>query len=360
MARINLIESIEKKRKSKVICYITGDRQAFPPQQVAIPGLSTRIANEPQLIFYEHLKQIGHVSKIDLVLYTRGGDINAVWPFVNLIREYCNKFSVLIPYRAHSAGTMIALGADQIVMTEIGELSPIDPTITGPLNPRVVPKDPKSAIPISVEDVVSYIKLAKEGEPKLKSEESLIRVFEKLTESVHPLALGNVNRVHSQIRQLALHLLNLHPKKGRGDEKIVNSFVEKLYSHQHAINRKEAATILGNNFVKKAENEAPGLWPLFERISKELSLNEPFNLKKEIGSDEKKNILIKGAIIESLGRKHTFQSSLKITQKSIVPQGMQLQVPPGQQIPKVIPGLPVNINLDVISIGWTKEQSYGK
>lgn len=348
------IKKIEDKRGSKVICYITGDRQTFPPNQ-QIPGISTRIATEPQLIFYEHLKTIGKVKKIDLVLYTRGGDANAVWPFVNLIREFCDDFSVLIPYRAHSAGTMIALGANEIVMTQVGELSPIDPTITGPLNPRIQPQDPNSVVGVSVEDVVSYIKLAKEGEPKLKDESSLIKVFEKLTESVHPLALGNVNRVYSQIRQLAECLLNLHPKSGRKDKEIVDNFVEKLYSHQHAINRKEAAKILGEDVVKKSEDEAPELWDLFEGISKELSLNEPFNLKQEIGADESKEITLKGALIESSAGKHTFQSSLKISQQSVIPQGMQLQVPPGQQIPKVIPGLPVNINVDVLSIGWVKE-----
>lgn len=355
MTRAENIAKIEEKRGSKVICYITGDRQTFPPNQ-KIPGISTQIATEPQLIFYEHLKKMGKVDKIDLVLYTRGGDANAVWPFVNLIREFCSEFSVLIPYRAHSAGTMISLGANQIIMTEIGELSPIDPTITGPLNPKIVPQDPNSVIGVSVEDVASYIKLAKEGELKLKEESSLVKVFEKLTDSVHPLALGNVNRVYNQIRQLAECLLNLHPKSGRDDKKIVENFVEKLYSHQHAINRKEATKILGADVVKNAEDETPELWDLFEDISKELSLNEPFNLKKEIGSAESKEIILKGALIEStIGGKYTFQSKLKISQQSAIPQGMQLQVPPGQQIPKVIPGLPVNINVDVESIGWVKE-----
>ena len=354
MTRAENIKKIEDKRGSKVICYITGDRQTFPPNQ-QIPGISTRIATEPQLIFYEHLKMIGKVKKIDLVLYTRGGDANAVWPFVNLIREFCDEFSVLIPYRAHSAGTMIALGANEIIMTEVGELSPIDPTITGPLNPRLQPQDPNSVVGVSVEDVVSYIKLAKEGEPKLKEESSLIKVFEKLTDSVHPLALGNVNRVYSQIRQLAECLLNLHPKSGRKDKEIVDNFVEKLYSHQHAINRKEAVKILGDDVVKKSEDETPELWDVFEDISKELCLNEPFNLKKEIGTDESKELVLKGALIESSAGKHTFQSNLKIAQQSAIPQGMQLQVPPGQQIPKIIPGLPVNINVDVLSIGWVKE-----
>lgn len=55
-----------------------------------------------------------------------------------MFREYSQKgsFSVLIPYRAHSAATVIALGADEIVMTKKAELGPIDITIgSGPYNP---------------------------------------------------------------------------------------------------------------------------------------------------------------------------------------------------------------------------------
>lgn len=348
------IQKIEEKRQSRVICYITGDRQTFPPNQ-PVP-ISAQISSEPQLIFYEHLKAIGHVKKIDLILYTRGGDANAVWPFVNLIREFCDTFSVLIPYRAHSAGTMIALGADEIVMTEVGELSPIDPTITGPLNPHINPQDKNSAnIGVSVEDVVYYIKLAKDGEPKLKSEESIARGFEKLTDSVNPLALGNVNRVYSQIRQLAGNLLELHPKTGRDDKKIVEYFVEKFYSHQHGINRGEAAKILGEDIIKKAEVDAPDLWKIFQDISDELSLNEAFNLKKEIAGNDSKELALNSALIESKDMKHVFQSTLTISQQSVIPAGMQLQVPQEQPIPKIIPGLPVNISVNIGSIGWIKQ-----
>lgn len=353
-SRPELIKAIQDRRSSKVICYVTGDRQTFPPGQ-NIPAISTRIATEPQLFFYEHLKNIGHVPKIDLVLYTRGGDTDAVWPFVNLIREFCDNFSVLIPFRSHSAGTMIALGADEIVMTEVAELSPIDPTTVNPFNPRINQQDPNSPqIGISVEDVTSYIKLAREGEPKLKDETSHVKVFEKLADYVHPLALGNVNRVYNQIRHLAENLLRLHPVDGRDEKKIIDHFCEKLYSHHHAISRREATSILGD-IIKKAEDKTPELWDLFDGISTELCMNEPFNLKKEIGSEENKDIIVKGALIESEGFKHVYQSKLKITQRSVIPPNMQLQVPPGQSIPKLIPNLPVNINVDVLSIGWVKE-----
>lgn len=61
--RLALIEKIQEIRGSKVICYITGDRQ----------NLQTRIAHDCHSLVFNHLRQIGSVDKIDLFLYTPGG-----------------------------------------------------------------------------------------------------------------------------------------------------------------------------------------------------------------------------------------------------------------------------------------------
>ena len=55
---------------------------------------------------------------------------------------------------------MIALGADEIVMSNLSELSPIDPSAANVFNPPD-PMNPQNRIPISVEDVMAYFDLAK-------------------------------------------------------------------------------------------------------------------------------------------------------------------------------------------------------
>jgi len=63
---------------------------------------------------YKHILDLGEGmpqnKKIDLFLYSRGGDVSVPWRIVTMIREFCDEFCVLIPYKAHSAATMIALG----------------------------------------------------------------------------------------------------------------------------------------------------------------------------------------------------------------------------------------------------------
>ena len=107
----DLLKRIEKLRDSRVIAYWMG------PQ--------ARISEAAVVPLFDQLKAIGKSKSIDLVLHTNGGDTEAPWRIVTLIREYCDKFSVLILHRAHSAGTLLAMGADEIVMTPLAVLGPM-------------------------------------------------------------------------------------------------------------------------------------------------------------------------------------------------------------------------------------------
>ncbi len=67
MDKQNLIKTIEKSRNSRLIVYITGDRQPF----------ATKITDDVVPIFNRHLENFDDTDKISLFLYTRGGDMVA-------------------------------------------------------------------------------------------------------------------------------------------------------------------------------------------------------------------------------------------------------------------------------------------
>lgn len=112
-----------------------------------------------------------------------------------LIREYCEEFNILIPFRAHSAGTLLALGANNLVMNKLGELNPVDPSTVNMFNPVLRPpphgdlSDPRNRIPISVEEVTSHFDLSKE-KVGLVSENDRLEVFRVLAKKREPLALA--------------------------------------------------------------------------------------------------------------------------------------------------------------------------
>ncbi|MDO8505024.1 MAG: hypothetical protein Q7S48_00360 [bacterium] len=330
MQRNELIKKIEETRGSRVVTYFTSDR----------PGpINARVAMDIVPIISAQLRQIVKVPKIDLFLYSAGGDTMVPWRLVSMIREYCDTFSVLIPYKAHSAATMISLGADEIVMSDLSEISPIDPSTANVFNPTD-PTNPQNKIPISVEDVIAYFDLAK-NKFGIKSDEDLTKVFNKFVEAnpqIHPLALGNVNRTHNLIRLLAKRLLKSHQKPMREDEieKVVEYFTEKLYSHQYFVGRKEAKDELGLKTVVNADMELSKLMTaLYDEYAKEMELGKQWNPEMELGQNASTNRKdFKIAFVESAASASHFSISIEFRRQQVMvpqmtPQGA-VQVPQEQ------------------------------
>lgn len=281
MTRKEIIEKIQTLRGSKILTYVTSDRQG---------PINARIAMDVVPIFSNFLRTIGKTDKIDLFLYSAGGDTMVPWRLVSMIREYCDTFSVLVPYKAHSSATMISLGADSILMSDLSELSPIDPSTANVFNP-IDPQNPQSRIPISVEDVMAYFDLVK-NKFGIKNDHELALIFNKFIEAspqIHPLALGNINRTHNLIRMLAKRLLKSHksPMKEEEIEKVIDFLTEKLYSHQYFIGRKEAKDDLGLKTVVYTDSTTTELITnLYDEYKKEMELEKPWNPEGELGASQ--------------------------------------------------------------------------
>jgi hypothetical protein len=351
--RKGLITKLEGIRKSKVLCYVLSDRESSPPGIVS--GLSTSLGTEPQIFFIDQLRRIGKVTKLDLFLYTRGGATDSVWPLINLLREHCEHLTVIVPFKAHSGGTLICLGADEIIMTDFAELSPIDPTTGNQFNP--IEQQGKSRLGISVEDVTAYFKLSKDL-AGIQEEANRLEVFKQLTcngpNALHPLALGNVQRVYLQIRLLAKRLLSLHIDEKK-NEKQINEIIQALtvefYSHLHAISRKEAKTILGDWVVPPSKAEEDAILNLFDAYAQTFDLRNKLCLPPYMGDEPNKDLCVNGALIESTELSHIYKTDLKISQRPNIPPNVQVQLPPGQAIP-LVPWLKRSYEISIEKTGW--------
>ncbi len=77
------------------------------------------------------LDAIGMSENLDLMLNSPGGSGEMAEKLIEMCREHCQgEFRVVVPNFAKSAATMVALGADTIVMGYLSELGPIDPQYT--------------------------------------------------------------------------------------------------------------------------------------------------------------------------------------------------------------------------------------
>lgn len=116
--RQELIRAIEARTKRSLICYVA--------------GIYASIDRDDVLGFVDLLHNIPKGTAIDLLLHTGGGDIDAAEKLTELMRIAVegSELRVIVPDFAKSAGTLIAIGADSIRMSDTSELGPIDPQVT--------------------------------------------------------------------------------------------------------------------------------------------------------------------------------------------------------------------------------------
>lgn len=305
--RKQLIQHLEGIRNSRVICYFTGDRK----------NQEVQIGDDILPIMAQHLSAIGKVPKIDLLVYSRGGNTLTGFALANALREFSDSIQILIPFRAHSCATLIALSANTIVAGPFAQLSPIDPTITTPHGPTIEVEGKQQFLPVSVEDVANYFELARK-EAKLNSEEQLATVLGHLAARVSPLALGAVYRAREQIGMLAWKLLNLHIKDQEKINFIIKQLTRDLLSHDYIISRHEA-TAMGLPVVDASDEEAKLMWAIYEEVARELILGEPWNWEKESQTTQPRACT--RAVIESNNLKHVFTSIYQIKHVTLTPPG---------------------------------------
>jgi ATP-dependent protease ClpP protease subunit len=115
--RQSLIKAIEQREGRTLICYVS--------------GRSANIDRDDIVGFVEMLHNIPPESSIDLLLHTRGGDVDAAEKMMTLVQATAGagQLRVIIPDFAKSAGTLMALGADTLIMSDSSELGTIDPQI---------------------------------------------------------------------------------------------------------------------------------------------------------------------------------------------------------------------------------------
>ncbi len=306
--RLTIYKKLEEKQKSKLLVYITSDRR----------GLETRIAQDILSPLTNHLDSIGDVDKITLFLYTRGGDTIAAWTLVNLIRNFCKEFEIIIPFHCHSAGTLISLGANQIIMTKQATLGPIDPSVNGPLNPEIPGLGPgNQKVPVSVEFVNAYIEMAKR-ELNIRDEKELTKIFLSLSEKIHPLALGQVYRSNSQIKMLAKNLLESQKLTKDKKENIINFLCSESGSHDYTIHRDEAQR-LGLKIEKPDDELYDLIKQIYQDIENELQLTKPYDPKVLIGTSDNYNYKWRRALLESIAWGCDVYISEGVLEKQVLP-----------------------------------------
>ena len=287
--RLENYKKLEGLRNSKLLVYVTSDRQ----------NAETNIGADILAPFVNHLDTIGDVDKISLLIYSNGGSTLAGWSLVNLIRSFCKDFEVIIPFRCQSTATLISLGANRIIMTKQDTLGPIDPSTNGLMNPQVNINGQNIRVPVSVEHVNGYLEMAKD-DFGVNSETELKDIYLKLTDHIHPLSLGNVYKSKAQIKMLAEKLLKYHTIEQENVPKVISFLCSESGSHDYTIYRKEAKEELGLNIEKPDDELYSTIKAIYQDIESELELRNPYNPNVLLAISNPCQYSLRRALIESV------------------------------------------------------------
>jgi len=255
--RLRLYANLEGYRGKPLIVYVTSTRANAVGQiaQDVIPELINQLHSLPA------------TEDLDFLVISNGGDGTVAWRIVSLIREQVKKFSILIPHAAFSAATLIALGADEIVMHPYGNLGPTDPQI----------HNPKKAIQFGAEDVQAFLRFARE-KVGLTDQEPLRDLFLKFGEEVGFTSIGVAARSSQLSLTMGEKMLQHHMKDEKAQTKakaISEALNSKYFHHGYPVSRSEAGTI-GLPIAKPDRKLEDLMWAIWKDLESELKIRETF------------------------------------------------------------------------------------
>lgn len=211
-----LIESIQKERGSTVITFICDS-----------PILHTTAHRLNKIV--RKLK----IENLDLFVDSRGGDLDATAKIVKLLRENSKKFSVIVPFFAKSAASLLAISADGLIMCKCAELGPLDPVVRDPISGAWVPAH-------SIREALAFTESVKDPLVKLS-----------LADRLPPLLMGAYREYQRAARQ---YIEEAFSKMGEDKkQKAISTFTERFLSHGYPIDRNICKEI-GLNLIYPNEN----------------------------------------------------------------------------------------------------------
>src|SRR4029078_5108913 len=117
------VEEIGEERNTKIIIIQHNNTKGY----VSLLDNQKQLSRDDALTFIKSLKSVTKDKTLEIILHTPGGDISAAEIIVNAMLKHQGKIIVYIPYYAMSAGTIIALAADEIIIGENAFMGRGDP-----------------------------------------------------------------------------------------------------------------------------------------------------------------------------------------------------------------------------------------
>ncbi|WP_374408555.1 hypothetical protein [Pelagerythrobacter sp.] len=184
MSLVQAITEIEEHRRSRVVV-------------VAASNLDLDLL--PML--YDVLDARDARSRLDILLYVKGGAVDAARRIGMLLADMTEHLGAIVPDRCQSSGTIVTLAADEIVAGPCAVFSPVDPALQGPVGELT--DGPSS---ISTEDIRRFTEMCREwfGRDDENAGGDAIAAF---TNAIFPPTLTAFYRADREVEQICRDLI---------------------------------------------------------------------------------------------------------------------------------------------------------
>ncbi len=283
--RLQIYKEIEEERKRPLLCYLTSSR----------PNATGQMGGDVIPEFTKHLLCIPKKeTKVDILVVSNGGDPVVSWRIISLLHERFNSINVLIPFAAYSAATLIALGADTIIMHPFANLGPVDPQLvyTKPAAPNQPnqPNPQAEKMIFGAEDLRYFLDFVRE-DVKISDQEQMERAFEYLCKDVGSVPIGIAKRSSQLSLSLGEKLLSLHMEDQNKVKAISEALNRSFYHHGYPVGRSEAKNI-GLPVEYPNETIENLMWQVWQSCETDMNCNTPFNpLQVALDNDEVAKLL---------------------------------------------------------------------
>lgn len=215
----------------------------------------------------------GPRERLDVILESSGGSIDAAYNIGLLLRRYASKeLNILVPRWAKSAATVIACAGDKIFFTPVAELGPVDPQITmfNPLEERL-----EEFSPLDIDSTLDLIR----DEFKNGHKELAQGLLQRLQ---FPLTLGGIKKSLDVGSMYITRLLKSRMLKGDKEKAahVAKCLVHDYANHGFCIEVDEASQI-GLVCEMLPDDQIDALWKL-RKLMNEKALIEKQKKSKEM------------------------------------------------------------------------------
>ena len=124
---VRAFSRLQKKRKSRIIALV---HRQEPMGLLGIPMLRYIDLNDAEDVL-EAIRRTPPNKPLEIVLHTPGGLVLPALQIARAIKAHPGRTTIFVPHYAMSGGTLLALAADEIVLSQHAVLGPIDPQIGG-------------------------------------------------------------------------------------------------------------------------------------------------------------------------------------------------------------------------------------